>query len=147
WTALATRSSDCSTRSSRADARARLNRLHSSKPCRHFWKNLCHRVLPVLMTSQHEGCQQRPLRNAAQRCGKSREEFRYCLLAAVSCWQPIRWTGSVILPGWTALLAQEPRADLQIDLRSGLNAARSSALNSSGCSQAAKCPPLSTSWK
>ena len=31
--------------------------------------------------------------------------------------------------------------------RSDLNAARSSALNSSGCSQAAKCPPLSTSWK
>jgi hypothetical protein len=31
--------------------------------------------------------------------------------------------------------------------RSDLNAARSSAAKSSGCSQAAKCPPLSTSWK
>jgi hypothetical protein len=31
--------------------------------------------------------------------------------------------------------------------RSDLNAARSSALNSSGWSQAAKWPPLSTSWK
>ena len=32
-------------------------------------------------------------------------------------------------------------------LRSDLNAARSSAPKSSGCSQAAKWPPLSTSWK
>ena len=31
--------------------------------------------------------------------------------------------------------------------RSGLNPARSSAAKSSGCSHAAKCPPLSTSWK
>ena len=31
--------------------------------------------------------------------------------------------------------------------RSDLNAARSSALKSSGCSHAAKCPPLSTSLK
>jgi len=28
-----------------------------------------------------------------------------------------------------------------------VNAARSSAAKRSGCSQAAKCPPLSTSWK
>src|SRR4030095_11795510 len=31
--------------------------------------------------------------------------------------------------------------------RSGMKAARSSAAKSSGCSHAAKCPPLSTSWK
>jgi len=31
--------------------------------------------------------------------------------------------------------------------RRGLKAARISAENSSGCSHAAKCPPLSTSWK
>src|SRR3954468_340204 len=36
---------------------------------------------------------------------------------------------------------------LQIGLRSDLNAARSSELKSSGCSQAAKCPPLSTSFQ
>jgi hypothetical protein len=35
----------------------------------------------------------------------------------------------------------------QIGLRSGLKAARSSSVKIVGCSQAAKCPPLSTTWK
>ncbi len=38
-------------------------------------------------------------------------------------------------------------AALRADQRSDLNAARSSEENSSGSSQAAKCPPLSTSLK
>src|SRR5262245_62213012 len=44
-------------------------------------------------------------------------------------------TGSAPSPGWT------------LHYRSDLNAARSSDANSSGCSQAAKWPPLSTSRK
>ena len=36
---------------------------------------------------------------------------------------------------------------LQVCWRKDLNAARTSAEKSSGCSQAAKCPPLSTAWK
>ena len=44
-----------------------------------------------------------------------------------------------------SLFLMEPRD--QCAARSDLNAARSSAAKSSGCSHAAKWPPLSTSWK
>src|SRR3977135_3193499 len=47
-----------------------------------------------------------------------------CLVDSDRCWRAYRET------------------DLQIDLRSDLNAARISAVKSSGCSQAAKWPPL-----
>ena len=49
-----------------------------------------------------------------------------------------RQHGSPLRLGWIATDVQR---------RSDPNAARSSALKSSGCSHAAKCPPLSTSWK
>src|SRR5262245_45935212 len=55
---------------------------------------------------------------------------------------------NVAVPGWRNHRASPIARSLsQINLRSDLNAARSSALNSSGCSQAAKWPPLSTSLK
>ena len=40
--------------------------------------------------------------------------------------------------------ARYARRSFQIDLRSGLNPARTSSERSFGCSQAAKCPPLSS---
>ena len=53
-----------------------------------------------------------------------------------------RWAGRWPAPCWSG--DGGPGMTVQ---RSGLNAARISVENSSGCSQAAKWPPLSTSWK
>jgi threonine/homoserine/homoserine lactone efflux protein len=64
----------------------------------------------------------------------------------------VKWAGAAYLV-YLGLSAADPgRRDVLTPgagcrQRSGLNAARISVANSSGSSQAAKWPPLSTSWK
>src|SRR5215470_15204605 len=50
-------------------------------------------------------------------------------------------------PSGRARRLLQSRAAEAVSERSGSNAKRNSAANSSGYSQAAKCPPRSTSWK
>src|ERR1700738_4250672 len=50
----------------------------------------------------------------------------------------------VVVPARGSRGAQGARRSFQVDLRSDLKPARTSSARSFGCSQAAKCPPLST---